>query len=157
MRSGLPHPSPAAAAPAPPALLVPPAACAQLEGYAAASNVRGTVFLETIGINPNNLTADIVILDCFYLGLVSWQRCAADHPRKHMHQDASSLWHTVAAHGRKQVDPARPVQMLPHRPVPPMPLPACHYLPDRAAETTPCHACHTPCCRPCWHLPCCTS
>jgi hypothetical protein len=43
----------------------------QLEGYAAASNVRGTVFLETIGINAADLTQDIIILDCFYLGLVS--------------------------------------------------------------------------------------
>ncbi|EFN53179.1 hypothetical protein CHLNCDRAFT_136987 [Chlorella variabilis] len=40
-----------------------------LEGYAAASNVRGTVFLETIGINASDLTRDIVILDCFYLAL----------------------------------------------------------------------------------------
>ncbi len=42
----------------------------QLDGYAAASNVRGTVFLETIGINPSDLTRDIIILDCFYLALV---------------------------------------------------------------------------------------
>lgn len=41
----------------------------ELEGYAAASNVRGTVFLKTIGIDPADLTRDIVILDCFYLGL----------------------------------------------------------------------------------------
>jgi len=43
----------------------------QLKGYAAASNVRGTVFLETIGINAADLTRDIVVTDCFYLGLVS--------------------------------------------------------------------------------------
>ena len=42
----------------------------QLKGYAAAPNARGTVFLETIGIDPADLTRDIVVTDCFYLALV---------------------------------------------------------------------------------------
>ncbi len=45
----------------------------QLKGYAAAKNVRGTVFLETIGINADDLTTDIIVNDCYYLGLVSEQ------------------------------------------------------------------------------------
>lgn len=43
----------------------------QLEGYAAASNVRGTVFLKTIGIDASQLTTYIIVCCCFYLGLVS--------------------------------------------------------------------------------------
>lgn len=42
----------------------------QLKGYAAAKGVRGTVFLETIGINADDLTTDIIVNDCYYLGLV---------------------------------------------------------------------------------------
>ncbi|KAL4431621.1 hypothetical protein ABPG77_001463 [Micractinium sp. CCAP 211/92] len=41
----------------------------ELKGYAAAKNVRGTVFLETIGINADDLTTDIIVNDCYYLGL----------------------------------------------------------------------------------------
>ncbi|KAL4458955.1 hypothetical protein ABPG75_013820 [Micractinium tetrahymenae] len=41
----------------------------ELKGYAAASNVRGTVFLETIGISADDLTRDIIVNDCYYLGL----------------------------------------------------------------------------------------
>jgi hypothetical protein len=43
----------------------------QLQGYAAASNVRGTVFLETIGINANDLTLYIIICDVFWAGLAA--------------------------------------------------------------------------------------
>lgn len=45
----------------------------QLKGYAAASNVRGTVFLETIGIDAADLTTDIIVNNCYYLGLVRAQ------------------------------------------------------------------------------------
>ena len=39
-------------------------------------NVRGTVFLNTIGINPHNLTQEIIVLDCLYLLLVRGGGCS---------------------------------------------------------------------------------
>ena len=38
----------------------------EVEGYTAVQNVRGTTFLEIIGINPKNLTGYIIVLDCMY-------------------------------------------------------------------------------------------
>jgi len=65
--------------PSPALTLHRPICRTQLQGYAAASNVRGTVFLETIGINPSELTLDIIICDVFWAGLVStdWWFCPA--------------------------------------------------------------------------------
>ena len=39
----------------------------EVEGYTAVQNVRGTTFLDLIGINADNLTQNIIILDCMYV------------------------------------------------------------------------------------------
>ena len=78
--------------------LLPTLPLLQLEGYAAASNVRGTVFLKTIGINSADLTRDIVINNCFYLGLVGgrlivlWGGCAVGRLRCGMVDAGSWGW-----------------------------------------------------------------
>lgn len=41
-----------------------------VQGYAAVKNVRGTAFLDIIGIDVDDLTRNIIILDCFYAGLL---------------------------------------------------------------------------------------
>jgi hypothetical protein len=38
----------------------------QVEGYTAVQNVRGTTFLQIIGVNPKALTNNLIILDCMY-------------------------------------------------------------------------------------------
>lgn len=45
----------------------PPPLQMQVQGYTAVQNVRGTTFLEIIGINPKNITHYIIVLDCMYL------------------------------------------------------------------------------------------
>ena len=42
----------------------------EVEGYAAVQNVRGTTFLEVIGITPSSLTTYIIVLDCIYAAFV---------------------------------------------------------------------------------------
>lgn len=55
----------------PTARLLLPASSAlpQIEGYAAAEGVGGTAFLDVIGVNPEDLTQNIIIGCCWYLGL----------------------------------------------------------------------------------------
>lgn len=42
----------------------------QLEGYAAVRNVRGVAFLSIIGVDADDLTRNIIILDCLYVGFL---------------------------------------------------------------------------------------
>lgn len=42
----------------------------EVEGYTAVQNVRGTTFLEIIGINPKKLTVHIIVLDCMYVAFL---------------------------------------------------------------------------------------
>lgn len=39
-------------------------------GYTAVQNVRGITFLNIVGINPSDLTRDIIILDCFWVAFL---------------------------------------------------------------------------------------
>ncbi len=39
----------------------------EVEGYTAVQNVRGTTFLDIVGVNYNRLTDYVIILDCMYL------------------------------------------------------------------------------------------
>lgn len=41
-----------------------------LAGYTAVQNVRGITFLSIVGINPSDLTRDIIILDCFWVAFL---------------------------------------------------------------------------------------
>jgi hypothetical protein len=43
----------------------------QVEGYAAVSNVKGLVFLDIIGIDADNLTTYIIVLDCLYVACLA--------------------------------------------------------------------------------------